>query len=151
MLKERKATREEGKVPRRPLGGRRLKLQLSDDDMKAFKDRQMVPRWINDQDGRVQSALGGGYRFVDPEHATSLGQGAVHAGNTDEGSKVSKIVSRGDQPIRAYLMEIPKEFYDEDQAAKEDTNRSIDEALAVGKAGGANVENQYGTGVSYSR
>jgi len=146
-----KSARNEDRVQRRPLGGRRLKLQLSDEDMAGFKRRKTVGRWVNDQDGRVQAALNGGYTFVKQEHAMSLGHGALHAGSTDEGSKVSKVVSRGKEVITAYLMEIPEKYWREDQQAKEDTNRLVDETLAAGNAGGAKVENQYGTGVTYSR
>lgn len=145
--------KKERKVEKRtrvPMGAHRYKLQLSEEDMKNFRKRHMVPRWINDQDGRVQQALAGGYKFVDPENAGSLGQGAIHQGNTDEGSRVSKIVSRGEPVVRAYLMEIWEQHYKEDQEAKEANVRKIDEALSVGQAGGADVENQYGEGVTYS-
>jgi hypothetical protein len=150
MANERKQQQKKGKVARVPFGSHRYKLQLSEEDMKEFKRRGMVPRWFNDQDGRIQRALGGGYKFVKPEHATSLGSGAIHQGNTDEGSRVSKIVSKGEPVIRAYLMEISKRFWNEDQAAKEAINMQVDEALAVGQAGGAEIENQYGKGVTYS-
>ena len=142
--------RESGKRVRVSLGAHRYKLQLSDADMQGFKKRHMVPRWINDRDGRIQAALGGGWKFVKPEDAPSLGEGAIHQGNSDEGSRVSKIVSRGEPPVRAYLMEIWDQYYKEDQDAKEANLRKIDEALSVGQAGGAAVENQYGPGVTYS-
>jgi len=141
---------KENKVARVPFGGPRLKLQLSDEDGKGFVARGTVPRWINDQDGRLARAQSGGYSFVKPEHAGSLGQGALHAGNTDLGARVSKVVSRGEPVITAYLMEITKEYYDEDQALKETRNAKVDEALAGGKTGGANVENAYGDGLTYS-
>jgi hypothetical protein len=111
----------------------------------------MVPRWFNDESGRIGQALGGGYNYVAPEHATSLGQGALHRGSTDPSkARVSVVVSRGDPIIRAYLMEIKKEYWEQDQAAKEEVNQKVDEALAVGGAGGASIENQYGKGVTYS-
>jgi len=150
MANVRKQEREKGKVARVPFGGTRYKLQLSEADNKEFKRRQKVPRWFNDQDGRIQRALSGGYQFVDPKYATSLGSGAIHQGNTDEGSRVSKIVSKGEPVIRAFLMEISKKFWTEDQAAKQKINDKVDEALAVGQSGGAKVENQYGPGVTYS-
>ena len=150
MANVRKQEQEKGKVERVPFGGTRYKLQLSDADNEGFKRRRMVPRWFNDQDGRIQRALSGGYKFVKPEYATSLGSGAIHQGNTDEGSRVSKIVSKGEPVIRAYLMEISKKFWTEDQAAKQKINDLVDEDLARGQAGGANVENQYGPGVTYS-
>ena len=147
MANVRKQEREKGKVARVPFSGTRYKLQLSEADMKEFKRRRKVPRWFNDQDGRIQKALGGGYAYVKPEHATSLGSGAIHEGNTDEGSRVSKVVSKGEPVIRAYLMEISKKFWDADQAAKQKVNDQVDEALG---AGGADVENKYGPGVTYS-
>jgi len=151
MSELRNSEKSEGKTRRVPFSGPRLKLQLSDEDMKEFKARGMVPRWFNDESGRVEKARGGGYKFVKPEHAKSLGQGALHRDSTDESaSRVSVIVNRGDPAIRAYLMEIQKEFWDEDQAAKEGINQQVDEALAAGGAGGASIENQYGPGVTYS-
>jgi len=150
MANVRKQVQKEGKVERVPFGGARYKLQLSEADLKEFKRRRMVPHWFNDQDGRIQRALAGGYKFVKPEHARSLGSGAIHQGNTDEGIRVSKIVSKGEPVIRAYLMEISKKFWTEDQAAKEKVNDKVDEALKTGQSGGAKVENQYGTGVTYS-
>ena len=142
--------KREGRRVRVPFGGPRLRLQLSDEDQKRFEEEGYVARWFNDQDGRVARAEGGGYVFVKPEEVPSLGSGVVHQGNTNAGSKVSKVVSRGEPIITAYLMKIRKEYYDEDQAAKEENNAKVDEALAAGGAGGASIENQYGKGVTYS-
>ena len=150
MANVRKQEQEKGKVERVPFGGTRYKLQLSDADNEGFKRRRMVPRWFNDQDGRIQRALSGGYKFVKPEYATSLGSGAIHEGSTDPGSRVSKIVSKGEPVIRAYLMEISKKFWTEDQATKQKVVDKIDEDIARGQIAGAEVENQYGTGVTYS-
>jgi len=146
----RKQERTEGKAVRVPFSGPRLRLQLSDADRKTFEEQGYVPRWFNDQDGRIERAQGGGYTFVKPDEVPSLGSGAIHEGNTDLGPVVSKIVSKGDPVIRGYLMKIQKEYYDADQAAKEEGNAKVDEALAAGGAGGASVENQYGSGVTYS-
>jgi len=104
----------------------------------------MVPRWFNDDGGRVERATAGGYNYVSPKLVPSLGS------NLDVGSKVKKVVSKGEPVIYAFLMEISKEFWDEDQARKEQTNAQVDEALADGGAGGASIENQYGSGVTYS-
>jgi len=151
MANTRKTDRSEGRVARVPFGGVKLKLQLSDADMKGFQDRKMVTRWFNDDPGRIERAQGGGYKFVKPEHATSLGQGALHSdGNDPESNARVSIVVNRDPPIRAYLMEIPKKFWDEDQAAKQADVDRVDEALASGGAGGASIENQYGKGVTYS-
>ena len=148
MANARKEEREKGKVARVPVGAARYKLQLSKEDMDEFKRRGKVTYWFNDQDGRIERALGGGYTFVKPEHATSLGSGAIHQGNTDEGSRVSKIVSRSEPIIRAYLMEIKKKYWDADQVLKEETNQKVDKALNIGE-GGAESEHQYGSGVTF--
>lgn len=147
----RKTEREKGKVTRVPFGGPRYKLQLSDADEKYFKEKGYVLRWINDQDGRIPQALAGGYEYVKPEEAPSLGSGAIHEGNSDIGSVVSKIVSKGEYQLRAYLMKIKKRFYDEDQREKNKALDKIEADLQRGQAGGAKVENQYGPGVTYSR
>ena len=145
MANTRKLDRSEGKVARVPFGGAKLKMQLSSRDMAEFKRRKMVTRWFNDDPGRIERAQGGGYKFVKPEHAMSLGQGALHGDGSDPESnaRVSLVVNRGDPVIRAYLMEIPKKFWDEDQAAKETVNAQVDEALAVGGSRGSDIENEY--------
>jgi hypothetical protein len=119
-------------------GAHRTKLQVED------KIKGYVLRWFNDVDGRVQRAQDGGYEFVDPKEVPRLGQGALHQDNSDVNSKVSKVVSRGKQvPIRAYLMKIKEEWYNEDQKKKEQVNQQIDDALRGGEPGGNVVENQY--------
>ena len=145
MSSERDSERSEGMTPRVPFGGARLKMQLSDADIKGFKDRKMVTRWFNDEPGRVERALGGGYKYVKPRHARSLGHGALHGGSTDISSaRVSIVVNRGDPVIRAYLMEIEEEFYNEDLVRKESVNAQVDEALALGgKTGGSEFEQAY--------
>jgi len=153
MANFRKSEQSEGKRERVSFSGPRLKLQLSEKDTKTFKERGMVPRWFNDDPGRIERALGGGYTFVNPVHATSLGQGALHQDGKDpeSGARVSIVVSRGDPIQRAYLMEIKEEFYKEDQADKEAVNQKVDEALAAGGAGGDELgSNKYGSGVTYS-
>jgi len=143
MSIEKDVEREEGKRVRVPFGARRMKLQLSDADQKRLDDSGYVGRWINDQDGRVEQAQAGGYMFMKPEEARSVGTTEIHQGNSDLGGKVSKIVSRGEaRQIRAFLMKIKKEYYDEDQLAKEQTNLRVEEALA-GEGQGEGIENVY--------
>lgn len=142
MSTERKAEQKSGTRVRVPMGARRYKLQLSDAEAQAFADAGFVTRWVNDADGRVQSALAGGYKFVLPEEARSVGATEIHQGNTDVGGKVSKVVSRGEPIIRAYLMKIEKEFWIEDQLTKEKVNARVDEALQ-GDGSGEGIEASY--------
>lgn len=137
MANARKQEKSKGKVKRVPFGGNRQKLQV--DEIPGY-----VTRWFNDVDGRVERALDAGYEFVTPEEAEGLGQGQLHQENTDLGSRVSKIVSRGtDKVIRGVLMKIKREWYEEDQELKEQRNRMVDDALRAGRPGGNEVENQY--------
>ena len=144
----RKEAREEGKIARVPFGTVRLKTQLSKEDMKVFEERGMVTHWFNDQDGRIPRAKAAGYSFVDPKYATSLGQSAIHQGNTSEGSQVSMIAGRGDSQLRMFLMEIPKKFWDEDQAAKEAHRVDLEKADPLEADGESGIT--YGSGVTYS-
>ncbi len=137
MSKSRTDVKKTGKRERVPFSGHRTKLQLSDRDMKALTDAGYVPRWFNDQDGRVQAAESGGWVHVDEGEARSVG-------STDLNGKVSKIVSKGGgTPVTGFLLKIKKEFYNEDQERKEDRNRLVDDALRSGQPGGNVVENQY--------
>lgn len=152
MTKQRAEVKREGKRKRVPFGSHRLKLQLSADDLKMIDEAGYVARWFNDQHGRIEAALAGGYEHIDPEYATSLGQSALHEGNTDLNKRVSKVVTKQGEPVRAYLMWIKKRFFNEDQKAKEAVNRQVDDAIRAGQPGGATVENQYipKTGISYA-
>lgn len=144
MSTQRTAERKAGKRQRVPFGGLQQKLQLSKEDRKALDEAGFVPRVINDVDGRIEAAQAGGYEFVTPEEAPSWGGSGVHEGNSDLNGKCSKVVSRGgEKVIRGYLMKIKKEFYDEDQEAKEQRNRAIDDAMRAGNPGGSSVENSY--------
>ncbi len=145
MSDARNSERSEGTTTRVPFGSMRLKMQLSKEDQDGFKARKRVTRWFNDAPGRIERALAGGYNFVKPEDARSLGQGALHGDSTDPSkSRVSLVVSRGDPIIRAYLMEIKEKYFKEDQVKKEAINSQVDDALALGgKTGGSEFEQAY--------
>ena len=137
------AFQKTAKRVRVPFGGHRTKLQLSEEDAKSFEKRGMVPHWFNDVDGRIQRAQAGGYDFVAPENALSIGAFGIND-DKDLTGKISKVVSKGvAHPVTAYLMEIQKDFHAEDQAGKESINRRVDDAINAGKPGGNTVENQY--------
>lgn len=144
MPKSRTDGREEAKRVRVPISGRRTKLQLSEEDKKNFKENGWTVRWINDKDGRIQQAIAGGYNFVTPEEAPSIGQYSLTKGSDDLNGRVSLIVSKGGgDPLTAFLMKIQTKFYREDQFTKEESNIAFDTALNAGQPGGNVVENQY--------
>jgi hypothetical protein len=130
--------RKEPKVERVPFGAHRTKLQVP--EIKGY-----VLRWVNDVDGRPERAVEGGYVYVTKEEVPKkIGEGNLHQDNSDLNAKVSKIVSKGNKaPVRAFLMKIKKEWYEEDQRKKEGVNQQVDEALRQGTPGGNVVDNQY--------
>lgn len=123
-----------------PFSANRKRLQV-DEKFDGY-----VTRWFNQQDDRIDRALAAGYEFVDRDDVKQVGDKDIANGNTDMNSKVSRVVGRTaeNQPIRAFLMKIRKDWYDADQAKKEETNRLVDEAVRAGTVGGADIKNQYG-------
>lgn len=107
-----------------PLGAQRIKGAVSE------KDPRYHYHWINDQPGRIQMALDGGYELV-PKSGVIVNKDA----NTNLGSMVSQYAGRNEAgvPFNRYLMRIRKTFYDEDQAAKADLNDEVDKAILAGK------------------
>ncbi len=96
--------------PRRiPVSGPRDILTVQD------KDPNYVYRMVNDIDDRIERFKLGGYEIVTSEH--EIGMPSVdRASRTGKfGSAITKNVGGG---VTAVLMRIPKEFWDEDQAAK---------------------------------
>lgn len=116
----------EGRSRRIPLGRARQKLSAKQID-------GYVTRWINDENGRVQQAQEGGYEFVTQEEAGHIGEDNSD-GNTDLGDHVSKTVGSGTNghPMRAFLMKIRKEYYEEDQAAKQSQIDEVENAIRRG-------------------
>jgi len=129
------------KRDRVPVGGQRQKTQLSEVDLDKFAEDGFVVRWFTDAAGRVQAAVAGGWDFVKPEEAMSIGQHSLHAENSDLGSKVSIVADR--EGTRQVLMKIEKEYFDEDQAAKEERNALVDQALRPTDQGGATIQGGY--------
>lgn len=129
---------------RQPFSASRKRLEVRFVD-KDFHQKS-ASRWFNDQDGRLERAADAGYEFVAPAEVVGVGDREVHSGNTDLNSRVSRVVGRtdGNQPIRAYLMKIRRDWFDEDKAKKEERNRLVDQAVRAGKAGGADIGNKYG-------
>lgn len=142
---ERVDSREEtGRSTRVPLGVSRPKL--------AVPQRQgYVRRWVNDVEGRLQMAEMGGYTFV--EDATMpVGAPDVDNGNRDLGARVSRVVDKS-TGMKAYLMEIKQEYYEEDQKIK---MREVDEVEDAIKRGALNDDEaryvpEKGKGIKISR
>lgn len=122
-----------------PFGTPKRKLSL--DEATAERLKGKVPRWIIDKDGRIPSAQAGGYEFITAEGTEKVGDTV----QSEEGGKnIRKLVGKHEDgsPQYAYLMAIDKEFYEEDQRAKEAVNAKVDESIrrGTGEMASANSE-----------
>ncbi len=92
-----------------------------------------VRRWFNDEPNRVASAEARDWTHImDGEEQKSMLVG----------------VDREGKPLKAYAMEIPKEFYDDDQARKAEPLDEFEEQLRRGKV--QNVKSQDDGGAFYA-
>lgn len=99
-----------------------------------------VRRFVNDTNGRVERFIAAGY---EPVHSASadLSNGRMKPSSMGD-SVIRKPVGGG---ISAVLMEIPEEFYEEDQAAKQRDVDRIEASLQPRiPAGQTSSEGQYG-------
>ena len=125
------------RAERVPLGAPRLKLKIKE------QDPNFVARWINDKGGRLEHALEGGYSFVG--RGVTVGTPDVIPGNTDPGSRVSKIVGTDEDgsPLRAYSMQIDRDTYEKDQDAKEAERQRTESAIRNGNPDGKASDGRY--------
>lgn len=110
---------------RKPFGAQEYKLSGYPTDPNC------VPRWFNDTPGRILRALRAGYRHVkDPESGKNVD---LTVGTAERG---------GGQV--AFLMEIPKQYYREDFAAKQANLDLTDAAIMRGKHKAEPGDKRYG-------
>lgn len=106
-----------------------------------------VRRWRNDKDTRIQDLLDRGYSYVPKDESVNPGDiDVANESGMDLGTVVSKVVGAEDdgRPIRAYLMEIPKEWYEEDRKAKDDHLDGLEKQIKEGgDVAGQEVEKKY--------
>ncbi len=124
-------SREPKNRPQRTPLGQRNRLTWKD------KDPNFVYRWINNQDARIAEAKEAGYEFVVSDEQ---GGDKRAAEASKMGAKVSKSVGGG---MTGFLMRIPKEYYEEDQAAKAGKVNDLEKSLKPDKSKG-----QYGAGLT---
>ena len=106
-IKEAIAKAPRGRPQRVPVGTRKV-LTV------AGKDSDYEYRIINDSGDRVQEFLDAGYELVDAD-SVRVGDKRVNSA-TSEGSKAQISVGQGQ---KAFVVRIKKEWYMEDQAAKQ--------------------------------
>lgn len=139
MSRQNREDSRQQESPRRqriPVGVPRLKLN-------APNKEGYVRRWVNDDNTRLQDFEAGGYSFVHNVQAgDARGANDITARESVD-SRVSRVVGKNEDgtPLRAYLMEIRKDWYDEDQRAKQ---ARIDEQEAQMRRGADSEGNQPG-------
>ena len=106
------------KVKRTPVGGARDILTVSN------KDPNFEYRWVKDIPGRIQRFQEGGYELVTDVDLESVGQRVV-----DRGSTLGSVVTKTSGIFTLVLMRIPKEWYDEDQLAKQVKVDALEESM----------------------
>lgn len=120
------AAQEVGKVPsprRRPVRPSRVPLGTRN-VLTAPQRPGFVRRFVNDRDDRVKRFLEAGYTIVSD---SSIEVGDPAAGkDSPVGSPVSKAVGGG---VRAVLMEIPEDWFREDQALKHKTTDELESQM----------------------
>ena len=138
-VKEERELRKAERKARVPIGSHRMKL-------KADTREGYIRRWVNDTPGRLDMFREAGYEHVtDPKLVVGEGDDINQRPGID--SMVSRAVGirEDNQPLRAYLMEIPEEFYKEDQESKMAQVEEREEALRRGQdnQGGPGVDGRY--------
>lgn len=127
--------RNAGRKERIPFGAMRSKLAMDPETTKRYNEAGKVLRWINDTEGgnRVRAAQAGGYEFCTADGSEVAGTPDGSAA-IEEGKMIRKHVGSDEngKPKYAYLMAIDKEFYEEDQRAKEAVNQKVDAAIKGG-------------------
>lgn len=104
-----------------PTNGRRKRVPVQGADRLSLPQRPgFSRRWVREytniepeRSGRIQRFLEAGYSFIQEK---GLSVGAERAG--DSTALDSRVTKDGGSGITLYAMEIPQEYYDEDQAAK---------------------------------
>lgn len=103
---------------------RRVPLGVAMPKLAARVPEGMVGRWFNDVPGRIQRALDAGYEFISNDGETQKGRKGA--------SSMIVGTNAAGGPLYAYLMAIPKEFYEEDQKIKQEAVDEIDAAIRHG-------------------
>ena len=114
---------------------RKMRLNLSglaEQKLLAPVKQGFKRRWVNDDANRLADIQRKGYSFVSQSEVTPE---SVYS--TDMGDKISQVVgtSKNGNPLRAYLMEIPTEWYSEDEAEREQSLRKTEEQIRTANHG----------------
>jgi hypothetical protein len=127
MARGRRATRRGGSF-----GQRKQRLTLDDATAARLKADGLIPRWVNDDDGRLDEAYQGDYDFLTADGTEQIGDSGEE---TEKGRRMRKLVGKhpDGNPKYAYCMVIKEKYYKENQDKKEEGNKMVDTAIKGGK------------------
>lgn len=108
----------EKRVVRKPL------FQRGPQSISGDKDPNFVYRFVNDTGSRIEQLKQAGYEIVTDE---ALVVGDARVTDSNQPGSAKKVISK-DGTV-SYLMKQKKEFYEEDQAAKQAHNDEIEQAM----------------------
>lgn len=118
-MTEARAGRFQARPKRTPLHEQRNKLTVEG------RDPERVYRWVNDVDDRIEKFKLGGYR-VEADQALQVGDAVVEEGINRTSSVLEKNVGG---KTKAILMSTQKDWYEADQAAKQEIVNQSDLAM----------------------
>ena len=109
---------------------KRVPIHEQRDKLATSQKPGFVRRWVNDVVGRLEKFEKAGWVPAD-RNDVDVNHGEVAGSNTALGTGVSKDVgrTRAGDGTQAILMEIPIEYYEEDQAAKQKIVDDSDRAM----------------------
>lgn len=123
--------RAEKRPERIPVSGARNILTVTGIDTENY-----IQRWVNDVDDRIERFKQGGWEFVTDD--VNVGDRVADTSKSD-GTIISKYVGAN---RTAYLMQIKREWFEEDQATKAKAVKESEEALFQAEKNG---EGRYGS------
>ena len=93
--------------------------------LHAPKREGFVRRWVNDKGNRIAELEEIGYTLVEERGIDTDGPG----------SRVNRLAGthEGGAPLKTYLMEIPEEYYREDQQDKDEALKEFDREISEGR------------------
>lgn len=114
----------------------RIPFSGKDKKLQAYTEKLVAAgwhcHWFNDTEGRIARALQAGYQHVAKSEV--MLNPSLTPLNNDPGELV-RVAVGGDangQPLYAYLMKLPEELWQEDQAAQQAGLDEVDKAISRG-------------------
>ena len=110
---------------------KRVPIHEQRDQLTTNQKAGFVRRWVNDIPGRVEKFIKAGYAVVTDKDVTVGDTNSNMALGTGARKDVGR--TRQGDGTQAVLMEIPKDWYDEDHAAKAKVVEASERAMKRGK------------------